>query len=75
MKKESYFLTLIYGNKSCIECSLGISYFMDFKTQFNDFYFPGNRVALSKSTSWFSSEIGAAVKPQQQKNQHATRKK
>lgn len=31
---------------------------------FNDFYFPGNRTVLPKSSSWFSSEIGAVIKKQ-----------
>lgn len=42
--------------------------FCGLKTRLNDLYFPGNRTALSKSPSWFSSEIGVAIKQQQKSN-------
>jgi len=41
--------------------------FYGLKTQLNNFYFPRNRTALSRNPSWFSSEIGAAIKQQLQK--------
>lgn len=36
--------------------------FCGLKTSFSDFYFPGNRTVLPKTSSWFSSEIAAVIK-------------